>query len=160
MKSNGEKRDRAEDVFYLSVATVSIGLLVYIWLQPWAYLPTVGRLGMAVFPTAFMAILLIASIIGVIFRKSQKERLKRPTAEERFRFWPVCLLGVATVGSAYGLTHIDPTITSGVFVLLLLLGGGIRDWRLLAGLPIGTGLLIYILFIRVISTYFPNVWLR
>ena len=160
MKRSGEKRDRAEDVFYLSVATISVGLVVYIWLQPWAYLATSDGLRMSFLPTVFISLLLIASISGILSRKRQKESLKQPAKEERFLFWPVALLVGAGVASAYGLSNFDPTIISGAFVLLLLLSGGIRDWRLLVGLPIGMGLLIYILFIRVVGTYFPYVWFR
>ncbi len=157
-KNNGEKRGRAEDVFYFSVATASIGILVYTWLQPWAYLRTMDGLSLAAFPTVFIALLLIASISGLIFKKRQKESSKQPTKEERFLFWPVMWLSGGVVAGTFGLWNLDPVITSGALVLLLLLVAAIRDWRLLVGLPIGMGLLIYILFIRVLGVYFPHGW--
>ena len=158
MKSNIEKPDKAEGFFYLSIVVVGVGLLVYIWLQPWAYRSTVDKMGMATLPTAAIALLLIPSIIGLITRKSLKNRQKQPGGD-RFELRSVGLLGGATIASVYGLRYADPTIICGIFVLILLLGGGIRDWRLLTGIPIGTALLINILFIKVINTYFPNIWL-
>ena len=158
MSSNVEKRGHAEVVFYLSMVAISIGLFVYVWLQPWAYRQTMDGLGMAIFPTVFIAIVVIASIGGVLLEKRHGESLKQSTKEERFLLWPVSFISIAAVASTYGFRHIDPTITSGAFVLILLLGVGVRDWRLLAGLPIGTGLLIYVLFVRVMGTYFRNVW--
>lgn len=154
-KTTVKKRDRAEDIFFFTLAIASIGILVYIWLQPWAYVQTGGALGIAIFPTAFITVLLITSVVA-LFR--QKEGSKRPSEGERVSFWPVFLLSGGIIAGTFGLWNFDPTISSGALVLFLLLVAGIRDWRLLAGLPIGMGLLIYILFIRVLGVYFPAKW--
>jgi len=153
--NSGKNEDRGEYIFYLSVAMVSVGLLGYTWTQPFAYLRTTDKVGVAFFPTIFVAILLITSTMGALFKKRQKESSKPPTEEALLPFWPMILLSGGVLVGTLGFWRFDAIISCSALVLLLLFTERVRDWRLLAGITIGVGLIIYFLFIRVLGVYFP-----
>jgi len=54
---------------------------------------------------------------------------------------------------------VDPVVMCALLVLLLMRVARISDWRLLSGATIGTLVLLYVLFVRVLGVYFPTVWL-
>ena len=159
-ENSGERRSRGEYIFYFTAALLSGGLLVYAWRQPWAYMRTGDGLSLATFPTIFAATIFVVSTTGALLEMRQKEGSKLPTKEGPFLFWPVILLSGLAVAGTFGFWNFDAVITSTALVLLLLLAGGVRDWRLLVGMSIGMGLLIYILFIWVLGVYFPHGWFR
>lgn len=158
IRAKGE--ERAERIWYASVAGLAVGLMVYMWAQPFAHMRTSDKLGMATFPTIVLAVLLLASVLGV-FRKTRKEHTKpakeaMPTEEAEIRLLPVVSLCGASLVATFGLWRFDPLISCSGLVLLLLLIERVRDWRLLVGLPIGTGVMIYFLFIRLLGVFFPR----
>ena len=157
---SGKKKGRTEYVFYISATLISIALIVYLWSQPWAYTKTGDGLSMAAFPTVFAAGLLIASMTGAILKGRQEEHSQPSPKEEPPLLWPVILLGGGVIASTLGLWYFDAVISSSLLVFFLLFAGRVRDWRLLAGISVGTGLLLYVLFILVLGVYFPRGWLR
>ncbi len=152
---------RATYVFFFTVIGISIVLIVYIWLQPWAYKATSDRLGIAGLPTIYLAIAGIASLLQILVESKNKNRDKQQMTEEQTcPFWPVAVLSAVVLVSAVGIWRTDPVITCSLLVLILMLIAGIRDWRLLSGLSLGTGLMLYLLFIRVLGVFFPSTWLQ
>lgn len=139
---------------------ISAGLIAYIWLQPWAYSKTGDKLGMAIFPTAYAIIILLASVSQILVTMRHKGSSEHPIEEEPIPLWPVVLLCGAVLIATLGYWYFDAVVSSGAVVLLLLLVGGVRDWRVLSGLTIGTALLLYFLFVRVCGVYFPCGWFR
>jgi len=69
---------------------------------------------------------------------------------------PMILLSGGVLVGTLGLWRFDAIISCSALVLLLLFTGRVRDWRLLAGIPIGVGLVIYFLFVRLLGVYFPH----
>ena len=159
-ENSGEDKGRAEYIFYFSATLLSAGLIVYMWLQSWAYMRTGDGLSLAAFPTFFAAFIFITSITGAVFKRRQKDGSKLPTREERLPLWPVVLLTGGVLASTFGLWNFDAIITSILLVLILLLAGKVRDWRLLTAIPVGMGALVYILFVLTLGVYFPHGWFR
>lgn len=160
MRVGSEKKSCAEYVFYISAALISIAVIVYLWFQPWAYTKTGDGLSMAAFPTFFAAGVLIACMTAAILKGRQKAHSPPPPKEEPPLLWPVILLGGGVIASTLGLWYFDAVISSSLLVLVLLFAGRVRDWRLLAGISVGTGLIIYLLFILVLGVYFPHGWFK
>ena len=156
----GKGEERAERIWYAIVAGLAVGLLVYVRTQPFAHMRTTDKLGMATFPTIVLAVLLLASVLG-LFRKTREEHTKPPkeeipTEEAGIRFLPVVALVGASLLATFGLWRFDPINSCSGLVLVLLIIERVRDWRLLVCLPIGTGGVIYVLFIGVLDVYFPR----
>ncbi|MFC2033476.1 tripartite tricarboxylate transporter TctB family protein [Chloroflexota bacterium] len=154
-------KDRTELFFYITTAAVSLGLIIYAWSQPWAHKRAGDGLLISAFPIIFAAIILLVSIIGVLaFVINSHKGIQKQPMKEEFYFWPVLLLTASVFAGAIGIWRFDGVITCSVVVLYVLLIGGVRDWRLLSGLPLGMGVMIYILFVRIVGVYFPHGWLR
>ncbi|MFC2008592.1 tripartite tricarboxylate transporter TctB family protein [Chloroflexota bacterium] len=154
-----EKYDRAESVSYVVLIAVSIGLVAYIWLQPWAYFHTADGVSLALFPTVFAVILCVASIIGAVRKAMHRDNSSLSIEDFDLSMRPVVLLTGIVLVSAFGLWRIDPVFNFTALVLVVLLVEGVRDWRLLVGMSVLTGATIYVLFILILNVYFPNVWL-
>lgn len=156
-----EKRSRRECVFYVSAALMSMGVLVYLWTRDWAYRYTGDGLSMAAFPTIFAAGLLIACIVGLVTGKGRKESSASPppsSDDVSSSLWPSVLLSGSVIVSTVGIWYFDAVVTCTLLVLFLLLVGRVRDWRVLGGVSLGTGLLIYVLFVLVLGVFFPHGW--
>ncbi len=158
IRAKGE--ERAERIWFASVAGLALGLMVYVRTQPFAHMRTTDKLGMATFPTIVLAVLLLASVLG-LFQKTTEERTKQskealPTEEAEIRLLPVVSLIGASLLATFGLWRFDPIISCSGLVLLLLLIERVRDWRLLVCLSIGTGGVIYVLFVWLLNVYFPR----
>jgi len=144
---------------------LGLGLTVYIWLQPWAYRKTGDGLGVAFFPTIFVAGIVISSIMGLIELNKGKKRQKGRTGEttqeqsgiEIFN-WPVAVLSVAGFAASFAIVHCDPLILTGALALIILIVGKVRKWYLLAGVAVVVPLLIYIFFVQLAGVFFPTRW--
>jgi hypothetical protein len=101
----------------------------------------------------------VVSFIGVLRKTRQSGSATTPTEEFTLSFRPVLLLVGVVLLAALGLWRIDPIVNFSVLVLVLLLAEGVRDWRLLVGMPILTATTIYVLFILILNVYFPNALL-
>jgi hypothetical protein len=149
---------RAEQIFYLATAVLSAAAIVYAWRQPWAHSRTGDGLSMAAFPVAFAVALLLATVVAAS-RRGQRET--RPADEDAPALGrSIAILGGGSALSAAGIWYFDAVLTSALLVLVLLLAGRVRDWRLLAGISLGTGVVVYVLFILTLGVYFPQGWLR
>jgi len=150
---------RAERVFYAVTALLSTAAIVYAWRQPWAHIRTGDGLSMAAFPTVFAGALLVAAVAAAA--RGARGHQPAPAAEEA----PALvrsgiLLGGGSVLSGLGLWYFDPVLSSALLVLVLMLAGRVRDWRVLAAITAGTGLVVYLLFILALGVYFPQGWLQ
>lgn len=154
-----DKKARAERAFYLATALLSAAAMVYAWRQPWAHTKTGDGLSMAMFPTVFAGALLLAAVAALMIRGRGQE--SQPAEEDAPALvWSAAILGGGSALSALGLWYFDAALTSALLVLVLLLAGRVRDWRVLAGISVGTGVVVYVLFILVLGVYFPRAWLR
>jgi hypothetical protein len=153
-----ERTARAERLFYAATAVCSAAAIVYAWRQPWAHTRTGDGLSMAAFPMAFAAALFLAAAVAAL-RHGRREA--RPAEEDAPALGQsVAILGGGSALSAAGIWYFDAVLTSALLVLIWLLAGRVRDWRLLVGISAGTGVLVYVLFILALGVYFPRGWLR
>jgi hypothetical protein len=154
-----DKKGRAEFAFYVAVALLSIVAIVYTWRQQWAHTRTGDGLSMAAFPMAFAAALLVTAVVAALRRGRPAE--PGPAEEDAPALMrSAAVLGGGSVLSAAGIWYFDAVLTSALLVLVLLVAGRVRDWRVLASISVGTGVVVYVLFILVLGVYFPRGWLR
>lgn len=150
---------RVERIFYAVTALLSAAAIVYAWRQPWAHIQTGDGLSMAAFPTAFAGALLVAAVVAAL-RRARGHEAGPADAGAPALVRSAVLLGGGSVLSALGLWYFDAVLSSALLVLLLMLAGRVRDWRVLAGISVGTGVVVYLLFILALGVYFPRGWLQ
>jgi len=152
-------------VFCSSVILLVVGLIAYIWTQPWAYRQTSDSLGMAALPTIYLAIAGLASVARLLVELRSKaapvqQNGSTDAVQGNCPVWPVVLLVVLILAGTAVIWRVDPIVMCSGMVLILMLVAGIRDWRLLAGVTFGNLVLLYLLFVRLVGIYFPTSWLQ
>jgi len=164
LQTNGTERKRTVYVFCSVVIVLAVGLIAYIWSQPWAHRVADDKLGMAAMPIAYLAIAGFASALRIVAairtreQESSESQVPGPE-EESCPVWPIVLLSAVILLAAQVIWLVDPVVMCALLVLLLMRVARITDWRLLSGATIGTLVLLYVLFVRVLGVYFPTVWL-
>jgi hypothetical protein len=157
----GQRKDYIpEIVTYLAGMVMSVALVVYTYLQPWAYRRTPDGFGLAVFPVVFLVLVFILSFF--CFRASYrdlmagKEILKGDVTDIVWR--PTVGVMAVSILTAWAVTKIDPLVLVAVYSIVVLLLGGVRNWILMGGIALGLVAFVYVFVLRISDVFFPVSW--
>ena len=156
-----DKNYRIEFVMYLVLMAISLLLLFYIWTQPWAHRKTPDGLGLAPFPIFFLLGMLLFGMLCLQDAYKNAVRGNEPEASPVTDMDWKSSIAVCAMAVVYSplIWIMDPLVYAGLFTLLILLIGHVRQIRPLVLAVLGMMACIYILIIKVAEVFFPVIWL-
>lgn len=151
---------RVEAVIFALSIVIAAPLLVYTWMQPWAYRHTSDGLGIAAFPTVFLVGMILFGAICFFGDYMDCKRGVIPPASDVVGMdWKsTVLVGVISLLSPVTIFLIDPLLYVAVLCLVILLLGRVRKWSLLVIPAICLVVFIYVFMIKIADVFFPTTW--
>lgn len=150
---------RLEAVTLSVAATSSFAVLLYIWLQPWAYRKTGDGMSIAVFPTVSLAGIIIISIGCLLdFYKGGREKgvlTEASSVEDDIQWGPAIFLAIVGFLSSFGVARIDPLFLTGFMAAVILVVARVRNKYVLVATAVGVPLFVYVFLVRLAGVFFP-----